>query len=190
MWRNSRQIVAVLLFLYGCLTTALALGVYAWLVWYGENLLEDVDLQVYAWLSGLHLFTFVVTFSTDPFAEYDPRWKPLFPLTPRAILVGRLILVAATINFAAWITAIFLTHDPRCAIPAIIGLFLISSSYTAVHWAIRPENLFSWQVLGIVRQGLLPIVVWILKKCSLLPRSARRRRWGVRRGSGDQRGLD
>lgn len=111
-----------------------------------------------AWLVIAHLFTFVLTFDTDPAAEFDPRWAPLIHPSERAVVIGRLFLVAASCNLAYWPVALRLYRSPDSFYALVAALFLISATYTAVHWALRPENIFSWKILGAVRMGLYPLV--------------------------------
>ena len=145
------------MFGYGCLTTALMLYAYfSFAVLRRHDVPEFItrvgSAEMWIYVAGAHMLTFVATLAGGGMGERAPLWDPLFPPTARSILVGRIILLAATCNFLFWDPYIYLRLDDRgapwCAVAAML---LLSTTYTAVHWALRPENVLSWPVLRFLR---------------------------------------
>ena len=145
------------MFGYGCLTTALMLYAYfSFAVLRRHDVPEFItrvgSAEMWIYVAGAHMLTFVATLAGGGMGERAPLWDPLFPPTARSILVGRIILLAATCNFLFWVPYIYLRLDDRgapwCAVAAML---LLSTTYTAVHWALRPENVLSWPVLRFLR---------------------------------------
>ena len=148
------------MFGYGCLTTALMLYAYfSFAVLRRHDVPEFItrvgSAEMWIYVAGAHMLTFVATLAGGGMGERAPLWNPLIPPTTRSILVGRIILLAATCNFLFWVPYIYLRLDDRgapwCAVAAML---LLSTTYTAVHWALRPENIFSWPILRFLSSPL------------------------------------
>ena len=147
------------MFGYGCLTTALMLYAYfSFAVLRRHDVPEFItrlgSAEMWIYVAGAHMLTFVATLAGGGMGERAPLWNPLIPPTTRSILVGRIILLAATCNFLFWPLFFLVTPDPWTLWRGVVAMLLLSTTYTAVHWALRPENIFSWPILRFLRDPL------------------------------------
>jgi|SRR6185312_12919292 len=139
--------IAVLCFGAGCLASALAL------IWYAAVLLgrnprwpfpSDIGrIEALFAVWGLVMFA---TFYRNP----RPIWKPLIEVTSGRVKAARLLLACALINCLVWlVTCLGLLalhiHGPLpwmfCLLASTV--IVLNAVYIAIHWAFRPENLFS-----------------------------------------------
>ena len=147
------------MFGYGCLTTALMLYAYfSFAVLRRPDVPEFItrlgSAEMWIYVAGAHMLTFVATLAGGGMGERAPLWNPLIPPTTRSILVGRIILLAATCNFLFWPLFFLVTPDPWTLWRGVVAMLLLSTTYTAVHWALRPENIFSWPILRFLSSPL------------------------------------
>jgi len=84
------------------------------------------------------------------YVSEESAWRPLLSVTRGRILAAKSLLAIATLNFVACIGGTFYAVHIRIQDPAGLGAGLILASvllqnciYIALHWAFRPENLFS-----------------------------------------------
>jgi hypothetical protein len=144
----KNQTVAKAMFAYGCLTTPLFLYIYV-----SFAILEQPDVPEFLaahgspkmWVSigSIHFLTLVLTTMQSPMGERDPLWAPVIRPSKSSILIGRAIVFVATCNVLFWF--------PYAPWQFVAAMFLHLAVYTAVHWALRPENVFSWPVLRFLR---------------------------------------
>ncbi len=157
------------MFAYGCLTTPLFLYVYV-----SFAILEQRDVpdflathgspQMWISIGSVHFLTLVLTCMQSPMGERDPLWAPVIRPSKSSILIGRAIVFVATCNWLFWL--------PYAPWHALAAMFLLMAVYTAVHWALRPENVFSWPVLRLLRgSGSNPLMKPLVER-SIARRSA------------------
>lgn len=187
----KNQTVAKAMFAYGCLTTPLFLYVYVSFAILERRDVPDFlathgSLQMWGYIGSLHFLTLVLTCMRSPMSERDPLWAPVIRPTKSSILIGRAIVFVATCNVLFWF--------PYAPWQFVAAMFLLLSAYTAVHWALRPENVFSWSVLrflrpsgsdplmrpfvgaSIARRPTMPLGEWLpelLRFCELVVNSKR-----------------
>jgi hypothetical protein len=139
--------IAIVCFAAGCLTSALALTWYfAVLVtrhsmWPFPSGIAEIEALFAAW--ALIMFA---TFYRSP----RPIWMPVLKVSSKRVKAARLLLAFTLINCATWLLAsigLWATQirEPLpwvfCILAAAVTL--LNAVYVVVHWALRPENLFS-----------------------------------------------
>jgi hypothetical protein len=140
--------IAKYCFIYGCVASALAL------VWYVASILGYVLWPEGPWvvvsMFVVHGIVMVLTFHRDPARTL---WSPLIPITPNRLRAAKAILAAAVANFLLCLILMLLGNRPaslRMLSTAFASLALLNMVYVAIHWAVRPENLFPRQLLAFV----------------------------------------
>ncbi len=150
---------AIASFAYGCLALAAAT---VWVVAGGPT-----DLPAFATKRETLLVIFVthasflgLTFQRFPGVK--PFWAPLFKPTPQRLTLARLLIGGSFLLFAAAFIYVLVVLRRREEAAAIKGLGILlasmaalSSTYMIVHWALRPENIFTPQFLHFFRNPLL-----------------------------------
>ena len=139
--------IAIVCFAAGCLASVLALTWYAAVLlagnprWPFPSKIGRIEALFAVW--GLVMFA---TFYRNP----RPIWKPLIEVTSGHIKAARLLLAFAVTNCLLWLGASVAMWALRVRGPLSWTFCLLASSvillnavYIAVHWAFRPENLFS-----------------------------------------------
>jgi hypothetical protein len=139
--------IAIICFSGGCLATALAVLWYLAvlvtrdLLWPFPSNIEGIEVLFAVW--GLIMFA---TFYRSP----RPIWMPLFEVSSRRVKVTRMLLVCSLVNFAVWLLVCAGLSATQVLGPLPWAFCLLASAatllnaiYVAVHWAFRPENLFS-----------------------------------------------
>lgn len=159
-----RQILAKALFLYGFLASAALLYLHVAINYFNRSELSDwfeADTEWTHRLLVMHAATFVVTFARLSGSESNPTFAPLIRPSERAVRIGRGILLASVLNIVVPIGIFRITRRDPGLTSAVL---LLSATYTAVHWALRPENIFSWRVLRVLREGLYPYLLdwWMM----------------------------
>jgi hypothetical protein len=141
---------------YGCLGTLCAL------VWYSAAILNGTVIPS-NWSIVVTIFTFhaiagLVTFDRTP---VHPAWQPIVSITPGRIRLAKILLGLATLNFAVCMgTLIVATLGERTALEdkmvylVLTSFLLQNTTYIALHWAFRPENLFSASFLRVIANPL------------------------------------
>lgn len=156
------QTFAKAMFAYGCFTTALVSYIYFSFAVLRrpevpEFFVSSGSAEMWVYIVGGHVSTFIVTLASSPTRDWDPLWDPVIQPTKRSILVGRTILIVAALNFLYWPLHFLLALsglDPLAPWRAVAAMLLLSTTYTAVHWALRPENIFSRHALLFLRRPL------------------------------------
>jgi len=162
----TRKLVPPLVFLYGCVGSLGALICFA-LALSGAFELPQTWLIVEC-IAALHALAACLTFQPG----MRPPWPPLFAVTSERIRWARVLFFAATGNFVICVAGPLIA-DPdryrwlegRAAALILTSLLLQNTVYIAIHWAFRPENLFSptfveaiSNPVGIVLKRILPNV--------------------------------
>jgi hypothetical protein len=79
-----------------------------------------------------------------------PVWTPLIAITGRRVKWAKVVLASALLNSLLWLIATVSAWlvDAHVVLPWLFCVFasagvLLNGSYLCIHWALRPENLFS-----------------------------------------------
>jgi hypothetical protein len=140
--RKIKKLIQLYAFWYGCL------GALSVSIWQAFVLLGHVALpQNWLWVElafSLHACAAMATF------QRGADWNPLLSVTPKRIVAAKALLILATLNFLFWFSW-FLLGTYRGAqdvsgqaVALVLTSFLLqNTTYIAVHWAFRPENLLS-----------------------------------------------
>jgi hypothetical protein len=139
--------IAIVCFAAGCLASLLALDWYVAVLvtrnsmWPFPSDVAEIEALFVVW--GLIMFA---TFYRNP----RPIWMPLFEITSARIKAARLLLACTLINCVVWLIACVALWavQVRGPLPWIFcllasGVTLLNAVYVFIHWALRPENLFS-----------------------------------------------
>jgi hypothetical protein len=142
-----KHIAAVLCFSFGSLGSV---GAWVWFVaalashepiWPFPSDIRGIEVLFALW--GTVMFA---TFYRSPL----PIWAPLFEVSDGRTRVARLILTFALINCLVWLVTcvvVWIIHNqgrlPWTFSLLASGVLLLNALYVVVHWAFRPENLFS-----------------------------------------------
>lgn len=134
--------------IYGCVASAGAL------LWYGASILGYVAWPEGPWVVVsvfiVHGLVMVITFHRDPSRRL---WDPVIRITPQRVCAAKVILALAAANFlfctmlAQWEKG---SLSLRTLTMAFSSFALLNASYVAIHWALRPENLFPNQLLALI----------------------------------------
>lgn len=144
-----RKSVALFGFVYGCTTSLLSSG---WFVLAAVGApTRDLNPTIAAVVALIHGCVLVITFHREPFGN---PWRPVLLVTERRVKAAKVLLGAvliafilcfAVVLFAALRSALS-TYDRGLHL-VVASLAVLSSVYIALHWAFRPENLFSHALL-------------------------------------------
>ena len=112
---------------------------------------------------GIHALICFLTFDRSP----TGLWEPLFKVTPRRVRLARLCLGLAVANFIFYLLLVwgyFLRSkalDELRVLSFLTSLLLVNTLYVALHWAFRPENLFSHTFRQVIAN---PITYWLFSR--------------------------
>lgn len=139
--------IAIVCFVSGCVGSALALAWYVTVlltrhsIWPFPSGITQIETLFAVW--GLVMFA---TFYRNP----RPIWRPLLGVSNGQIKAARLVLSCALLNCAVWLLACIglWAAQLRGPLPWVFcllasGITLLNALYIVIHWALRPENLFS-----------------------------------------------
>jgi len=130
-------------FWYGCL------GMLGSFVYHIAAILGRASMPSNVWVIegvfALHAAASIATFYRGPVS-----WPPMLSVTRKRITMAKILLAVSIVNFAVCL-GIFLFAELRGnlavanrVVPMILTSFLLTNTtYIAIHWAFRPENLFS-----------------------------------------------
>ena len=119
--------------------------------WYLASIFGRAALPECVWaietLFCLHALAAVFTFHRTPIR---PAWKPVLPTDAHWLYGAKLIFLCALVNFLLCLGIFIeksLAADSKAVdrmLPLILTSFvLLNTTYIFLHWAFRPENLFS-----------------------------------------------
>lgn len=139
-----RRLIQLYSFWYGVIGSVLAFA------WFALSLAGQPVLPKSWWtmeaIAILHGAAACFTF--QPYVR--PPWKPLISPSPVRVRVAKVLFGLGTLNFLAWFLTLIIagetghrTFQERVVPLILTSLVLQNTIYIAVHWAIRPENLFS-----------------------------------------------
>lgn len=150
---------------YGCLATvvAFAIHVVATLEARPDLLLREGSAVFWIALFLVHIVVLGLTFARDPAAEALPRWPTVVRPTAASVAAARAIIGGTTLNFAYWVAAHVARRTGDTLSGILTSVYLLSAVYVACHWALRPENIFSWRILGVLRSPLGWLLVPVVR---------------------------
>jgi hypothetical protein len=135
-------------FAYGCLASLGAL------IWYVYALIGSATLPRSVWTAEifliLHGMVMVVTLYKRPSRAL---WAPVLRLSPERIRSSRFVLLVGAANFlfCSSLVAYEGRHTSERVLSMVLTSFvLLNTTYIAIHWAFRPENIFSKRFLAFI----------------------------------------
>jgi len=146
-----RQLARLYGFWYGCLGALFAFS------WQMSAILGHFAFPDNWWIVEV-IFVFhgcaaVLTF--QPLVR--PPWQPVLAVTPRRIWLAKLLLGLATLSFVLCFGTFLIARfqgNQRLedkTIPLVLTSFLLQNTvYIAIHWAFRPDKLFSASFIRLV----------------------------------------
>jgi hypothetical protein len=148
-----RNFIEKLCFFYGCLASA---GSLVWYLatWAGyEGLPQSVLIvETVAIIYGIVM---VITFSKSW------AWEAVLQVTRRRIAIGKILLIVALLNFL-FCTGLIVWENravsSRTLSMGLSSFALLNTVYIAIHWALRPENLFPGRFLLFISNPLVFIL--------------------------------
>lgn len=139
--------IAIVCFTAGCVGSALALVWYVAVlltrhpIWPFPSGITEIEALFAVW--GPIMFA---TFYRNP----RPIWRPVLEVSSGRIKAARFVLACTLVNCAVWFLACvsLWAAQLRGSLPWIFcllaaGVILFNAVYVLIHWALRPENLFS-----------------------------------------------
>ena len=152
-----KKIIEVVCFSYGFLASLIAATVYVCVLL--RRPLASLDLWQIEALFLTYGLVLVITAYRRP---SRPLWTSIFLVTPARVRFARLMLGVITANFGLWMIGLFVSHslgetkDDSTALAGFFACFaLVNAVYITIHWAYRPENIFSPSVMRFAANPLL-----------------------------------
>ena len=150
-----RRAIQLYCVLYGCLGTILA---FVWFLsaltgtFVGEQSSMTVVLSVFLPYGLAACFTF---------QRYSGRWTPFVSLTATRIRLAKVAFGISTLNFiACFVVFIWAAQMKNQTLAGnmvylvLTSLVLQNAVYIAIHWLIRPENIFPKWFIDLVTNPL------------------------------------
>ena len=138
---------AIVCFVAGCVGSALSLIWYVTVLltrhsmWPFPSGITKIEALFAVW--GLIMFA---TFYRNP----RPIWMPVLEVSSGRVKEARLVLIFTLMNCAVWLLACvgLWAAQLRGPLPWVFcllasGVTLLNAVYVVIHWALRPENIFS-----------------------------------------------
>lgn len=151
-----KNLIRLYAFWYGCLGTCYAFA------WYVLAIQGRATITNNVWIVegvfALHAMAALATFQRTSML---PTWRPVLDVTPRRVVLAKVIFGLSIVNFLVCL-AVFLIAELRGnvalgddGVALILTSFLmLNTIYIAIHWAFRPENLFSASFLRVIANPL------------------------------------
>ena len=151
-----KNLIRLYAFWYGCLGTCCAF------VWYVAALQGRATITNNVWIAEevfvLHAAAALATFQRT---SMRPAWQPVLDVTAGRITLAKVLFGLSIVNFLVCL-GVFLVAEFRGNVDLAndgVGLILTSfimlnTIYIAIHWAFRPENLFSAAFLRVIENPL------------------------------------
>ena len=148
-----KTLIRLYAFWYGCLGTLCAFA------WYIAALLGRATIPNDVWIVeavfGLHALAAMATF------QRGLAWQPVLSVTPVRIRLAKTLFNLSILNFVlcvGWSLYARSNGDiglREKGVGLILTSFLmLNTIYIAIHWAFRPENLFSASFLRVIANPL------------------------------------
>lgn len=151
-----KNLIRFYAFCYGCLGTLLAFA------WYIAAILGYARIPTNVWIVeavfALHALAALATFQRT---SMRPAWQPVLGVTPDRVRLARTLFNLSILNFLLCIgVCVYAVISGNAAlrdkgVALILTSFLmLNTIYIAIHWALRPENLFSAYFLRVIANPL------------------------------------
>lgn len=116
--------------------------------------------------AGFHAIVALLTFQRG--AGFDWwKWEPLFTPTPARRTAARLLLTCAFVLFVLVVTLLIVArarlHFEFVSAHIdlmLIAMLLVQTVYFSIHWAIRPENIFSPRFLRLISNPIGRLILY------------------------------
>lgn len=151
-----RKLIRYYAFWYGCLGTLLSLA------WYVAALDNRATIPNNVWIVET-VFAFHATAAIATFQRgAGPRaWLPMILVTPARLKLARAVFSISLLNFicclGVFIVGVGLGNQPlveRMVSLILTSFLLMNTIYIFIHWAFRPENLFSGSFIRAISDPL------------------------------------
>jgi hypothetical protein len=154
--KAMKNLVRLYDFCYGCLATLCALA------WYIAALLGRAMIPNNIWIVEgvfvLHATAAILTFHRP---SMRPPWQPVLSVKPGRIRLAKTVFGLSIANFLVCMS-VFLVAVIRGSVASgnegvaliLTSFLLLNTIYIAIHWAFRPENLFSSAFLRAISNPL------------------------------------
>jgi hypothetical protein len=151
-----KKLIRLYGFWYGCLGT---LGAF---VWYIAAILGRATIPDNVWIVeavfAVHASAAIATFHRTP---TGPKWQPLLSVTPGRVRLAKTLFGLSIVNFFLCL-GVFVVAELRgnaalgseAVAPILTSFLLLNTVYIGIHWAFRPENLFSSSFMQAVSNPL------------------------------------
>jgi hypothetical protein len=147
-----KKLTRLYCFWYGCLGTLCALA------WYITAVIDRASIPDEVWIVeavfGLHALAAIATFQRT---AMSPAWQPVLTVTPQRVRLAIILFYLSALNFLICIVvSIYAAANGNISlrdrgVALILTSFLmLNTVYIAIHWAFRPENLFSSSFLRFI----------------------------------------
>jgi hypothetical protein len=151
-----KNFVRLYAFWYGCFGALFSLG------WYVAAGMGRAAIPSNVWVIEavfvLHAAAALATFHRAPVL---PAWRPVLSVTPSRVRLAKTLLALSIMNFVACLGAFIfavvrgdLALENKTVFLVLTSFLLQNTIYIAVHWALRPENLFSASFLRAISNPL------------------------------------
>jgi hypothetical protein len=151
-----KKLIRYYAFWYGCLGSLLSLA------WYVAALDGRATIPNNVWIVEA-VFAFHATAAIATFQRgAGPRaWLPMIPVTPARLKLARAVFSISLLNFicclGVFIAGVGLGNQPlveRMVSLILTSFLLMNTVYIVIHWAFRPENLFSGSFIRAISDPL------------------------------------
>jgi hypothetical protein len=150
-----RRAIQLYCVLYGCLGTVLAF------IWFLSALFGKFIGAASSLAVVLTVFLTYGLAACLTFQRYSERWEPLVTPTANRIRLAKAVFAVGTLNFFACSAVFIWAAQTKHRILADNTVYLVLTSlvlqnaiYIAVHWLIRPENIFPEWFMNLVTNPL------------------------------------
>jgi hypothetical protein len=151
-----RNLIRLYGFWYGCVGTLCAL------VWYILAIQGRASIPDNVWIVeavfALHASAAIATFHRTP---TRPAWQPVLAVTPGRIRLAKIVFGFSIVNFLVCL-GVYIVAEVRANMAlgnegvalSLTSFLLLNTIYIGIHWAFRPENLFSSSFLRAISNPL------------------------------------
>jgi hypothetical protein len=154
--------IAIVSFATACLASCLAT------VWYLAVLVARTPLWPFpSTMIGIEALFAVwgLTMFATFYSSSRPIWDPLLRVSSERVRAARLLLAITLMNGMLWFLVCLILWAVRAHGPLPWAFCLLASAatllnavYIVVHWALRPENLFSERFLSFADNPLVSLI--------------------------------
>lgn len=140
-------------YIYGCIGTIISTAQYV------AALFDRYWPPMNVWIVEiLFIFHGAAYFFTFGDSHSNPKWKPIITINPLRIKIAKIVLILAAANYALpLVLSLFLKYPiygDKTPFLLLSSFILLNTIYIAIHWALRPENIFSAAFLRFMSNPL------------------------------------